>query len=104
FKDTSNASLLHKQLLEDNYAIPSDYNEFLYTFGLKKKEAGDYGLPSAKVFEDMFAQVRKGKATDPEVEEGFPETVSKPEEAEESDLFETPKEKDRYTGKDIFKS
>jgi len=105
FKDTSNASLLHKQLLEDNYAIPSDYNEFLYTFGLKKKEAGDYGLPSAKVFEDMFAQVRKGKATEPEVEEGFPETVSKPEDVEEdSDLLTTQKEKDRYTGKDIFKS
>jgi hypothetical protein len=105
FKDPTNANALHKQLIEDNYAIPSDYNDFLYTFGLKKKEdPGEFGLPSAKVFEDMFAQVRKGKTTESEIEEGFSETVSKQEEAEESDLFETPKEKDRYTGKDIFKS
>ena len=105
FKDPANAKDLHDQLLQDNYAIPSDHNEFLYTFGLKKKEdPGEFGLPSAKVFEDMFAQVRKGKTTESEIEEGFSETVSKQEEAEESDLFETPKEKDRYTGKDIFKS
>ncbi|MFA5355763.1 MAG: hypothetical protein WC302_03510, partial [Candidatus Paceibacterota bacterium] len=106
FKDSTNADALHKQLLEDNYAIPSDYNDFLYTFGLKKKEdPGEFGLPSAKVFKDMFAQIRKGKAIEPEVEEGFSETVSKPEDVEEeSDLFATPKEKDRYTGKDIFKS
>lgn len=102
-KDPAIANAVHKQLIQDNYAIPEDYNEFLKAFGLKKKEAGDYGLPSTKVFEDMFAQVRKGKATEPQPEEGFPETASRPE-VEESDLFATPKEKDKITGEDIFKS
>lgn len=60
FKDTSNAAKLHWQLLKDNYSVPEDFTEFLYTFGLRKKEdPGEFGLPSKKVFEDMFIRYNK---------------------------------------------
>ncbi len=60
FKNLENARLLFNQLTEDNYSIPDNFIDFLYVFGLKKKEdPGEFGLPSEKVFADLFANFRK---------------------------------------------
>jgi hypothetical protein len=59
FKDPANSKALFDQLTKDKYAIPSDYDSFVSTFELKKKDASDYGLPTKKVFSDMFSTLSK---------------------------------------------
>ena len=99
FKDIKNARLLFEQLTEDKYAVPADFDSFATTFGLKKKDASDYGMPTGQVFQDML----KGVSEKYEVSEK-PEEFKTPtegvvsEQTPESTTPESPEEIQKKKG------
>ncbi len=99
FKDIKNARLLFEQLTEDKYAVPADFDSFATTFGLKKKDASDYGMPTGQVFQDML----KGVSEKYEVSEK-PEEFKTPtegigtEQTPEIDTPESPEEIQKKKG------
>lgn len=57
--DSGKAMEFHKSLVTDNYDVPEDFETFSSVLGLKKKEASDYGLPTAEVLSQMFQNISK---------------------------------------------
>lgn len=78
--DPDKARKFHQSLIKAKYNVPADYETFSSALGLKKKEPSDYGLPSEKVWSQMFGNLSK---------ESY-EVSRRPPDPFDADKFKTP--------------
>ena len=87
--DTVKSKAFFETLSNDGFDMPPDYDTFVSDLGLKKKEPGEFGLPSKDVISQMFGNIAKDSlpvSTKPSEEELSQEVATDPKQFDTPDL------------------